>query len=129
MKFTKATNMGLHVVTYLVQNSTNKEYLSINELSDKFDVSPSYLSKILTQLSKAGLIASVSGVKGGYRLNKSIETITFFDVIQAIEGMPESLICLVESPTDCPIQQTLQEVQTAMWEELKNKKLSDLKGL
>ena len=71
MKFTKAANMGLHVMVYFAQKDQIDSNLSIHDLADKFEVSPSYLSKILTQLAKANLISSVSGVKGGYRLKKN----------------------------------------------------------
>lgn len=70
MKFTKAANMGLHVMVFLAQKDKTNENLNIHELADRFEVSSSYLSKILTQLAKANLVASVSGVKGGYKLKK-----------------------------------------------------------
>ena len=77
MKFTKAANMGLHVMVYFAQKDQIDSNLSIHDLADKFEVSPSYLSKILTQLAKANLISSVSGVKGGYRLKKNSVEISF----------------------------------------------------
>ncbi len=78
MKFTKAANMGLHVMVYFAQKDQIDSNLSIHDLADKFEVSPSYLSKILTQLAKANLISSVSGVKGGYRLKKNSVEISFW---------------------------------------------------
>ncbi|WP_252904578.1 hypothetical protein [Secundilactobacillus silagei] len=38
MKFTQATNMGLHVMTYLVQKQSQQN-TSIKELADRFQVS------------------------------------------------------------------------------------------
>ncbi len=129
MNFTKATNMGIHVMTYLVQNDSKKQNMSIHDLSNRFNVSSSYLSKILAKLSKAKLILSMPGVKGGYRLNKPAASISFYDVIEAVEGTPHSRICLATDSVSCPIQQTLLNAQNAMWKELKMKKLIDLEGI
>lgn len=73
--------MGIHVMTYLVQNDSKKQNMSIHDLSNRFNVSSSYLSKILAKLSKAKLILSMPGVNGGYRLNKPAASISFYDVI------------------------------------------------
>lgn len=130
MKFTKATNIGLHVMTYMVQNNANKVNLTINELAEKFEVSPSYLSKILTLLAKENLVRSVSGVKGGYKLGSNFNDITFFDVIKATEGLTDNKECLSGNEENkCPINTTLEAAEIAMWGYLKLQKLSELEGL
>lgn len=130
MKFTKATNIGLHVMTYMVQNNANKVNLTINELAEKFEVSPSYLSKILTLLAKENLVRSVSGVKGGYKLGSNFNDITFFDVIKATEGLTDNKECLSGNEENkCPINTTLEAAEIAMWDYLKLQKLSELEGL
>ena len=45
-----------------------------------------FFQKFFGKLSKAGIVSSVSGVKGGYRLSKSPEEISFWDVVEAVEG-------------------------------------------
>lgn len=130
MKFTKATNIGLHVMTYMVQNNANKVNLTINELAEKFEVSSSYLSKILTLLAKENLVRSVSGVKGGYKLGANFNDITFFDVIKATEGVADNKECLSGNEENkCPINTTLEAAEIAMWDYLKLQKLSELEGL
>ncbi|OFI49582.1 hypothetical protein BG261_03095 [Floricoccus tropicus] len=130
MKFTKATNIGLHVMTYMVQNNANKVNLTINELAEKFEVSPSYLSKILTLLAKENLVRSVSGVKGGYKLGSNFNDITFFDVIKATEALTDNKECLSGNEENkCPINTTLEAAEIAMWDYLKLQKLSELEGL
>jgi Rrf2 family protein len=62
------------------------ENLSLQPLANHLNMSPTYLSKILTQLVKADLIQSTPGVNGGYSLRKKKEDISFFDVTQAVEG-------------------------------------------
>ncbi|BBP87702.1 hypothetical protein BsIDN1_13200 [Bacillus safensis] len=60
--------------------------IGVEPLAKIQDLSPTYLSKILTKLVKAGLIESTPGAKGGYTLIKRKEDIFFLDVIQAVEG-------------------------------------------
>lgn len=129
MKFTKAANMGLHVMVYFAQKDQIDSNLSIHDLADKFEVSPYYLSKILTQLAKANLISSVSGVKGGYRLKKNSVEISFLDVIHAIDGFPDEVSCLANNQHSCPISKVINEGEDKMWEYFDSMKLSQLSAL
>lgn len=129
MKFTKAANMGLHVMLYLSQNDQEELNLSIHDLANKFEVSSSYLSKILTQLAKANLISSVSGVKGGYRLKMSPAEVSFLDVIHAIDGLPDEISCLANNQHGCPISKVINEGEEKMWDYFASVKLSQLTAL
>ena len=85
MKYSNATNYALHTMVHLIrlpQNST----IGVQELAEFQKLSPTYLSKILTKLTKGGLIESTPGAKGGYKISKSPNEISFLDVIIAIEG-------------------------------------------
>lgn len=112
MKYTRATNYALHIMAYMISQDTTKN-ISLKPLADHFDLSANYLSKILTQLVKADLIQSVSGVNGGYRLRKDRATITFFDVIQAIEGNGALFTCDVNEP-NCALQNVMRNAESAM---------------
>ena len=70
MQFAKSTDYALHDLVYLA-HSESEDKIGIKELSNKLDVSESYLSKILTQLRKDGIWRAVLGVKGGYEVSRS----------------------------------------------------------
>ena len=55
-------------------------------ISQQLGTSPTYFQKLLRKLVSAGLITSVPGVKGGFKLNKKPENISVFDIYEAIEG-------------------------------------------
>lgn len=55
-------------------------------ISQQLGTSPTYFQKLLRKLVSAGLITSVPGVKGGFKLNKKPEDINVFDIYVAIEG-------------------------------------------
>ncbi|WP_208559936.1 RrF2 family transcriptional regulator [Marinilactibacillus kalidii] len=129
MKFSKATNYALHSMLHLAMESTD-EAIGVEELASRQKLSPTYLSKILTKLSKAGLIESSPGVKGGYRLMQSPEDCSFLDIIQATEGYESLLNCTMSHDRKwnrtCLIEQTMAEVEDKMKEELNNRTIADL---
>jgi len=125
MKFTKATNYALHTMFMLVEASPVKP-VGVQQLAETQGVSPTYLSKILTRLVKAGLIESISGANGGYRLSRNKDDITFLDIIQAIEGSTSLFECNFVHGENCSIQAVMKEAEMKMELHLKNTKLTDL---
>lgn len=57
-----------------------------HELSQKLDISDSYLKKITRQLVVGDLITSKASKLGGFVLKKSLKEISFLDIFEAIEG-------------------------------------------
>ncbi len=85
MKYSVMVEYALHSLVYLI-DVPPEESIGIKDLSEFQGLSETYLSKVLGKLSKAGIVSSVSGVKGGYRLSKRPEDISFWDVEKAVEG-------------------------------------------
>lgn len=76
---------ALHCLVYLI-DVPSTESVGIKDLAKFQGLSETFLSKVFGKLSKAGIVRSVPGVKGGYKLAKSPEDISFWDVIEAVEG-------------------------------------------
>lgn len=57
-----------------------------HELSQKLDISDSYLKKITRQLVVGDLITSKASKLGGFVLKKKLQEISFLDIFEAIEG-------------------------------------------
>ncbi|MCP3774032.1 RrF2 family transcriptional regulator [Paenibacillus sp. MZ04-78.2] len=125
MRFSKATNYALHTMLTLVSASPVKP-VGVQHLAESQGVSPTYLSKILTRLVKAGMIESVSGVNGGYRLSRTKDDITFLDIIHAIEGNASLFECDFVHGDACLIQAVMKEAEEKMESHLKNTKLVDV---
>jgi Rrf2 family protein len=62
-------------------------------LAEFHDVPPAYLAKHLQALAKAGIVESVAGAKGGYRLSRPPSEITVLDVVEAVEGRTAAFDC------------------------------------
>lgn len=125
MRFSKATDYALHTMLMLVEAASVKP-IGVQQLAEAQGVSPTYLSKILTRLVKAGMIESVSGVNGGYRLTRNKDDITFLDIIHAIEGTASLFECGFVHGSECLIQAVMKEAEEKMEQHLNNAKLADL---
>jgi len=130
MKYSKATNYALHTMVYLTLAPKGKA-IGVEHLAKKQNVSPTYLSKILTKLVKAGLIESNPGVNGGYSIVKHAQTISFLDVIDAIEGKTTLFNCSLEHEQltrneECLIENVMIEAEDKMKEELNRKYIVDI---
>jgi Rrf2 family protein len=124
LKYTKATNYALHIMAYIISREDSAN-LSLQPLASHMNISHTYLSKVLTQLVKAGLIQSTPGMNGGYCLWKKKEDISFWDVTQAIEGSASLFTCEM-GEEKCRLQQVMREAESCMESYLKDKKLYDV---
>ncbi|KAB8141479.1 Rrf2 family transcriptional regulator [Chloroflexia bacterium SDU3-3] len=128
MKYSQATNYALHTMLFFVAQPHGTT-TGVQQLATRQQLSPTYLSKILTKLVKAGLIESSPGVNGGYRLAKSRDEISFLDVIHAVEGQESMFRCDAGLHHDsCLIQQVMDEAEQQLEEHLRNRKLASLVG-
>lgn len=92
MRLSQGVEWTLHCCTVLAGLPPGRT-LPAARLAELHDVPPAYLAKHLQALSSAGIVESVSGPKGGYRLAKPAEDITVLDVVLAVEGEHAAFVC------------------------------------
>jgi Rrf2 family protein len=63
------------------------------EIAAATHVPPSYLSKILQDLARAGLVRSQRGLHGGFALTRAPSTITVYDIMQAVDPIKRIREC------------------------------------
>jgi Rrf2 family protein len=73
-----------------------------------------YLEKVIRDLMRRGLVRARRGPGGGYQLARPAETISFRDVIEAVEG-PITLNVCVDGSAACNLQPTCRMFR--VWEE------------
>ncbi|AIC93323.1 MULTISPECIES: RrF2 family transcriptional regulator [Shouchella] len=130
MKYSKATNYALHTMVYLTTMPRGKA-TGVDVLAKRQDVSPTYLSKILTKLVKAGLIESTPGVNGGYSLSRNGKQISFLDIIHAIEGQSVLFRCSSDHEDavqrkGCLIEKAMSRAEDRLKEELDKTTIADI---
>lgn len=68
---------------------------SLKNISDRTGISENYLEQIFAVLRKKGIVESVRGAQGGYKLTRPPEEITAGEVICALEGPLAPVSCLL----------------------------------
>ena len=63
-----------------------EEPVSISSISARQEISERYLEQLMAKLKKAGLVKSIRGAGGGYRLAKDAAEVSVGDVLRALEG-------------------------------------------
>jgi len=141
MQYSVGVEYAFHSLFYLVGLPAQKT-IGIREIAKLHGITETYLSKIFAKLRKAGIVRSVAGVKGGYELAKRAEDVSFWDIIEAIEGASHLFRCaeirkkniFVSDPgiyTDkcpCLIKVVMLEAEELMRDKLRKKSLRWLYG-
>lgn len=82
---THKTRYALRSLLYLAEHKGDQP-VQLASIATSQRVPPKYLELIMLDLKKAGLVKSVRGPRGGYRLGRSADAISFGEVVRAMEG-------------------------------------------
>ncbi len=85
MQITKQADYALRAVIYLARLAPEAK-ASTSAIAEEQNIPPSFLAKIISQLSIAGLIHTARGARGGVSLARPSTDISILDVIEAIDG-------------------------------------------
>ncbi|MEO1407462.1 MAG: Rrf2 family transcriptional regulator, partial [Pseudomonadota bacterium] len=85
MKINKGVEWAVHAAA-LMAALPEGDGLSADSLARYHEVPPAYMAKQLQALSRARIVQSTRGARGGYRLARSTSEITLLDIWLAIEG-------------------------------------------
>jgi len=69
----------------------SKELVNLTELSKRQNLSLPYLEQLFVKLRRAGIVDSVRGPGGGYRLSKSPESIRITEILAAVDETVNAL--------------------------------------
>jgi Rrf2 family protein len=137
MRLGEPVEWALHCATVLALLPDDSA-LPASKLAEFHGVPAAYLAKALQSLSRAGIVESVAGRHGGYRLGRPSAEITLLDVIQAVEGQESSFRCTeirkrgpaqvaprLYSPV-CAIAEAMYRADEAWRTELRHTTVADL---
>ena len=100
MKISTKGKYGLRAMIDLAQSS-EQEAVSISSIAQRQKISESYLEQLVAKLKKAGLVVSIRGAAGGYRLARPASGISVGDVLRALEGDVRAVICTAQTEEGC----------------------------
>jgi Rrf2 family protein len=112
----QSTEYALRAVVCLAEEPDSR--LSTARIAETTRVPPGYLSKVLQALARAGLVASVPGRVGGFRLTRSPTSITVLDVVNAVDPVKRIESCPLGLRSHrtrlCPLHRRLDEAAEAL---------------
>ena len=99
MQITRQADYAIRAVRYLAKQGPNQRSAT-STVAQEMKIPPSFLAKIISQLSIAGLLHTSRGARGGVTLAREAKDISLLDVVEAIDG-PILLNECVGDPADC----------------------------
>ncbi len=105
----------------------DNEVLKIKEIAANASIPQNFLEQILLELKKQGILTSIKGAHGGYKLAKDVKDITLKDVLLILESDIFSDNCKTDNPALKLFWEDLKENVSSLFEiplsELKNYQL------
>ena len=123
MQITRQADYALRAMLYLARLETN-ERAATSKIAEEQEIPPSFLAKIISQLSIAGLIHTSRGAHGGVSLARKPSEVSLLEVVEAIDG-PISLNECVHDPgvcsfgDNCPIHEVWCEAKEELVRKLR----------
>ncbi len=92
MKISNTVEWAIHCCT-LLAGLPEDVNLSAKDLAEYHGVPHPYLAKALQMLSNDGILKTISGPKGGYRLASKPDSVSLLDIVLSIEGNDSCFGC------------------------------------
>jgi Rrf2 family protein len=125
MQITRQADYAVRAVLYLAQLGSDTR-AATSQIAQEQRIPPSFLAKIVSQLSVAGLLQTSRGARGGVSLARSPEQISLLEVVEAIDGPILLNECVGENggtctfSDDCPMRAIWCDVQVELINRLKS---------
>lgn len=87
MKITAQEEYGLRCILQLARIESTATMM-VRDIAEREGLSVAYVEKLLWTLSRSGIVESVRGPKGGYRLARSCNEISIGEVMRVLGGVP-----------------------------------------
>ena len=118
MQITRQADYAVRAVLYLTQMGPDHR-AATSQIAEEQQIPPSFLAKIVSQLSVAGLLQTSRGARGGVSLARTPEDISLLEVVEAIDGPILLNDCVANHGAcvfgdSCPIQPIWCEAQSEL---------------
>lgn len=99
----EAASLAIHAVVLV---ASSDKLINVNQIAEATGASRNHLAKVMQRLGKQGLVSSLRGPSGGFKLKKEASSITLYDIYESIEGPIELEGCPLDRPI-CPFEKCL----------------------
>lgn len=102
----KISTKGRYALRFMLDLADHGDgrYVPLKEISGRQGISLKYLEQIVAQFGKLGMLESVRGPQGGYRLARAPREYTIGEILRYAEGDLAPVACLEQAVNTCPRQ-------------------------
>jgi Rrf2 family protein len=124
MQITRQADYAVRAVLYLA-NLGPERRAATSQIAQQQQIPPSFLAKIVSQLSVAGLLQTSRGARGGVSLARTPDQISLLEVVEAIDGPILLNECVASNGActfgdDCPMRPVWCDAQAELVERLRD---------
>lgn len=131
MQFNTTSDYAIRTVLCLAMHPD--QCYTATEIQQQMGVPATYLHKVTVQLKLAGILQATKGNGGGYRLCRSPDQISLYDILSLTEQTLEINGCLVDksfcsrhAAETCPVRQTYSELTAVITNSLQQATIGSL---
>ena len=130
MQITRQADYAMRAVIYLATLGLDRR-AATSQIAEDQSIPPSFLAKIVSQLSVAGLLQTSRGARGGVSLARAADEISLLEVIEAIDGPILLNECVADSGVcvfgeTCVIRPVFCDAQAQLVSQLANTSFGEL---
>jgi Rrf2 family transcriptional regulator, nitric oxide-sensitive transcriptional repressor len=126
MLITQTVEYALRAAVWLADQQASR---TTQQIAEATQVPPSYLSKVLQGLARAGIVQGQRGLGGGFTLARSPAKITILEVVEAVEPIGRIERCPLGIPSHvrlCPLHRKLDDALAHVARAFASTTLADL---
>ena len=128
----KRAEYGLMALLHLAGAAVRGQPVSAARIAARHHIPGALLGKVMQDLARHGLVESVAGVAGGYRLRQKPAQVTLGDVVAAMDG-PIKLVgcqagCACDHRKTCNVRAPLVRLNNAVVAPFERITLADMEG-
>ena len=129
MFLSRKSSYGLKALAFLARQDSAP--VMSREMAQVLDIPPHFLAKILQELSKNRILASVKGKNGGFRLAQPAHKVKLLKVVEVLEGKAVRDACVLGSAEcapdlPCPLRPRCASVRGEIWRLFSETSLQEL---
>ncbi len=117
-------------LAYLAKIDKNA-YAGASQIAEKINAPKNYLGKLLNRLASEGLLVSVKGYNGGFRLAKAASKISIYDTVEPIDSISKLYGCFLgqascSCDTSCAVHKKWDKIRNDYLKFLKTTTIKDI---
>ncbi|MFN8237854.1 MAG: Rrf2 family transcriptional regulator [Chitinophagales bacterium] len=131
MLFSKSCEYALRAVLYVCLKSDEHHKIGVKEIANEIESPVPFTAKILQQLARKKIIASIKGPNGGFYIDHTQPPVSIYQVVEAVDGTDFFERCVLglrncSEKKPCPLHQHFKKHREELTIIFKKKTINDL---